>query len=141
MESISRRFSAEVAALSGVLSAVLSIMILQVNFLNYQIGVFPVAVNVNSILSIFLGISMAAILIERYREQDLFHDAEIVTGSLIMSLISVFTVGLAVPPFNVGPYSLAVALTVGIQAFVFSWFVIPYARSYNYMERIYDKLE
>lgn len=80
MESISRRFSAEVAALSGVLSAVLSIMILQVNFLNYQIGVFPVAVNVNSILSIFLGISMAAILIERYREQDLFHDAEIVTG-------------------------------------------------------------
>jgi hypothetical protein len=140
MDDISRRSSIEVAILSGLISSIMSVLILQLSFLNYQIGVFPVAVNINGIISIILGISFAAVLVEKYRDKNLFHDAEIVTGSFIMSLISVFTVGLAVPPFNVAPYSLAVALTVGLQAFVFSWFVVPYARDYNYVESIYSRI-
>ena len=135
MEQVSQRLSIEIAVLSGVFSFLLSALILQIPLVDYEIGVFPVAVNINGVISIILGISLAAISVENYRGLDLFHDLEIISGSFLMSLISIFTVGLAVPPFNITPYSLAVASTVGIQAFIFSWFVIPYARDHQYLEK------
>jgi len=131
--NLSIKETATVSLLAGVYSAIISILMLQLPLSTESIGIFPIADNIIQIVSIAFGVSLGALTLERYYQKDLYNDKEIIIGSFLISLISIFTVGLGVPPFNITPYWAAVTATVVAQSFIFTWFVLPYARTYDFI--------
>lgn len=99
-------------------------------FGGWKIGAFPIKTNIVEYISITIGGFLGLRSVEAIAGKDLYEDYEVLLGSAILGIFGVFTVGLAVPPFNISPVSLAITTTVAWESFIINIFSYAFSKYY-----------